>query len=125
MSESALARAHPNPYRDLFLRHPQPMWVFDLETLRFLDVNEAATAVYGYSRDEFLAMTTSDIRPEGDRAFHKSFVAQLIDARDTSPTADRTIIDSGVRRRPVSVSPVSSLASAAIRGSSRGGSPRP
>ena len=50
-------------YRLLFERNPQPMWVFDLETLAFLEVNEAATRHYGYSREEFLAMTLKDIRP--------------------------------------------------------------
>src|SRR6266849_6313489 len=49
-------------YRRLFERHPQPMWVFDPVSLRFLAVNEAAVATYGYSRDEFLAMTIADIR---------------------------------------------------------------
>ncbi len=42
------------------------MWVYDLETLRFLAVNDAATADYGYTRDEFLAMTIQEIRPKED-----------------------------------------------------------
>ena len=42
------------------------MWVYDLETLRFLEVNECATERYGYTRDEFLSMTIADIRPEED-----------------------------------------------------------
>ena len=40
-----------------------PMWVYDLTTLCFLEVNDAAVHVYGYSRDEFLSMTLLDIRP--------------------------------------------------------------
>jgi diguanylate cyclase (GGDEF)-like protein/PAS domain S-box-containing protein len=55
-------------HRDLFLSNPHPMWVYDRETLRFLDVNDAAVARYGYGRDEFLAMTIRDIRPQGDVA---------------------------------------------------------
>ncbi len=51
-------------YRHLFDSHPLPMWVFDLETLRFLAVNDAAQLTYGYSRDEFLSMTIGQIRPE-------------------------------------------------------------
>lgn len=51
------------PFRLLFAENPQPMWVYDLETLRFLEVNEAASAQYGYTRDEFLAMRITDIRP--------------------------------------------------------------
>jgi diguanylate cyclase (GGDEF)-like protein/PAS domain S-box-containing protein len=50
-------------YRLLFECNPLPMWVYDYETLRFLAVNEAAVRLYGYSRDEFLAMTINDIRP--------------------------------------------------------------
>ncbi len=53
-------------YRMLFDLHPQPMWVYDVETLRFLEVNAAAVDDYGYSRDEFLAMTIADIRPAED-----------------------------------------------------------
>jgi diguanylate cyclase (GGDEF)-like protein/PAS domain S-box-containing protein len=45
---------------------PQAMWVYDRETLRFLDVNQRAIEHYGYSREEFLAMTLTDIRPEED-----------------------------------------------------------
>lgn len=53
-------------YRDLFASNPNPMWIYDLDTLRFLAVNDAAVALYGYSRDEFLAMTIKDIRPPED-----------------------------------------------------------
>ena len=50
-------------FRMLFAANPQPMWVADAETLRFVEVNDAATRLYGYSREEFLAMTTVDLRP--------------------------------------------------------------
>jgi PAS domain S-box-containing protein len=53
-------------YRLLFESNPQPMWVYDVETLSFLAVNQSAVAHYGYSRDEFLEMTIKDIRPEED-----------------------------------------------------------
>ncbi|MDI1246947.1 MAG: PAS domain S-box protein [Rhodoferax sp.] len=53
-------------YKALYNSNPYPMWVFDLETLAFLSVNEAAIAHYGYSFDEFMAMTLKDIRPEHD-----------------------------------------------------------
>jgi PAS domain S-box-containing protein len=49
-------------FRNLFEHNPLPFWVFDAETLRFLEVNRAAINQYGYSRDEFLAMTILDIR---------------------------------------------------------------
>jgi PAS domain S-box-containing protein len=48
----------------LFELSPVPMWVFDVKTLRFIDVNIAATVNYGYSKEEFLSMTINDIRSE-------------------------------------------------------------
>jgi two-component system cell cycle sensor histidine kinase/response regulator CckA len=53
-------------YRLLFESNPQPMWVYDLETLGFLAVNESAVHHYGYSQEDFLAMTIKDIRPAED-----------------------------------------------------------
>ncbi|MBV8245985.1 MAG: EAL domain-containing protein [Candidatus Eremiobacteraeota bacterium] len=44
-----------------FHGHPQPMWIYDIETLQFLDVNAAARQKYGYSREEFLSMRLPDI----------------------------------------------------------------
>ena len=51
------------------------MWVFDVETLRFLAVNEAAVHKYGYSADEFLSLTIEDIRPEADVPLLREIVA--------------------------------------------------
>jgi len=56
-------RQSEKQYRLLFNGNPNPMWVFDLETLKFLEVNEATIQHYGYSREEFLAMTIMDLRP--------------------------------------------------------------
>jgi PAS domain S-box-containing protein len=56
-------RQSEKQYRLLFNGNPNPMWVFDLETLKFLEVNEATVQHYGYAREEFLAMTIMDIRP--------------------------------------------------------------
>src|SRR5882724_9735961 len=50
-------------YQLLFRRNPMPMWVYDLETLAFLAVNEMAMRNYGYSVEEFLALTIKEIRP--------------------------------------------------------------
>ncbi len=53
-------------YQRFFKQNPLPMWIYDLETLAFLAVNEAAVEYYGYTRDEFLAMTIAEIRPTED-----------------------------------------------------------
>ncbi len=50
----------------LFQKNPLPMWVYDLQTLAILDVNQAAIRQYGYSRDAFLSMTIADLRPDSE-----------------------------------------------------------
>jgi two-component system cell cycle sensor histidine kinase/response regulator CckA len=60
------AREADRRYRLLFDANPQPMWIFDAETLEFLAVNDAAIGHYGYSREEFLAMNIMDIHPDED-----------------------------------------------------------
>jgi PAS domain S-box-containing protein len=52
----------------LFYANPQPMWVFNVNTLQILEVNEAAIKRYGYTRDEFLSKTIIDLRPPEDIA---------------------------------------------------------
>jgi PAS domain S-box-containing protein len=53
-------------YDNFYKSNPYPMWIYDLETLAFLDVNNAAIKHYGYSQEEFLSMTIKDIRPPED-----------------------------------------------------------
>lgn len=72
-SESAL--------RLMFDNNPLPMWVYDCETLRFLEVNAAAAARYGHAREDFLAMTLGDIVED--------FVAEA-EAREQSQARHRT-----------------------------------
>ena len=55
-------------WRLLFEHNPLPMWVYDQTTLRFLAVNDATVATYGWTREEFLAMTIAAIRPAEDQA---------------------------------------------------------
>lgn len=63
---SALEESEKN-YASLFQLSPLPMWVYDVRTLRFLDVNHAAIQHYGYSKQEFLAMTIQEIQLPDDR----------------------------------------------------------
>ena len=55
-------------YSDVFHFSPVPKWIVNLDSLEFMDVNEAATVHYGYSRAEFLTMTLKDIRPASELA---------------------------------------------------------
>lgn len=70
------AKRREQSFRFLFESNPVPMWVFDRETLRFLAVNDAAVNLYGYSREQFLAMTALDIR---DPAEHDALRAAAAD----------------------------------------------
>jgi PAS domain S-box-containing protein len=71
-------RESEKQYRLIFGGSPTPMWVIDLETLRFLEVNEAAVQTYGYSREEFLGMTTQDIRSSGDTERYVKYINTVI-----------------------------------------------
>ncbi|MBV5314015.1 MAG: PAS domain S-box protein [Prolixibacteraceae bacterium] len=54
-------RLNEAKYRYMFHNNPQPMWIYDITSLSFLEVNEAAIRHYGYSQSEFLSMTLKDI----------------------------------------------------------------
>ena len=60
--EKAL-RESETQYRFLFADNPQPMWLFDLRSLRFLAVNQAALRHYGMSYDEFMALSAQELVP--------------------------------------------------------------
>lgn len=75
-------------YRLLFESSPDPLWVYDLETFTFLTVNEAAIRHYGYTKEEFLAMTIVDILPAED----------IPDLLDRVLTASTKLGESDVRK---------------------------
>lgn len=54
------------PYKLLFENHPQPMWVYDIESTKILTVNDAAVMRYGYSVEEFRSLSIADLRPGED-----------------------------------------------------------
>ncbi len=51
---------------NLYVGNPNPLWIYDPVTFKFLSVNNAAVTAYGYSREEFLKMSIQDIRPPED-----------------------------------------------------------
>ena len=77
------------PYQLLFADNPRPMWVYDVGTLAFLDVNDAALMHYGYTRDEFLAMTIADIRPTEDLDALRESVANTATMDRSGPWCHR------------------------------------
>jgi PAS domain S-box-containing protein len=60
------SRASERMHRALFERNPQPIWLYDRTSLRIVAVNDAARLAYGYSREEFLAMSPMDLLPAED-----------------------------------------------------------
>jgi len=69
-------RVSEERHRSLFQSITDPLFVYDRESLRYLAVNEAAVAAYGYSREEFLEMTIEDVRPPEDVSRLKQMLAQ-------------------------------------------------
>src|SRR5690348_14903056 len=82
VAEPHEARRDGDYYELLFVANPLPMWVFEIATGRFLAVNAQACAQYGYSEEEFLAMTIADIRPPDEKA-------KLAKVRSTGPVGHR------------------------------------
>jgi PAS domain S-box-containing protein len=64
--EEAELRERESSFRRIFNDNPLPMWLHDAGNLQFLEVNEAAIAHYGYSREEFLRMSVTDLRATED-----------------------------------------------------------
>ena len=64
-------------FRLLFDNNPMPMWVFDVETTRFLSVNDAAIQHYGFSRGKFLSMKLQDIWPRDEWSTHHEALQQI------------------------------------------------
>ena len=71
-------------YRTLFHSNPNPLWIYDINSLRFLEVNQSAINAYGYSLEEFKNMTILDIRPEEDRQIVRQSVNRLTDENHVS-----------------------------------------
>jgi diguanylate cyclase (GGDEF)-like protein/PAS domain S-box-containing protein len=67
-------------FRLLFDNNPMPMWVFDAESMRFLNVNDAAVQHYGYSRAEFLCMELKEIWPQDEWESHTEALQRIGDS---------------------------------------------
>src|SRR5207249_3880248 len=93
-------------YRLLFQSNPEAMWVYDCDTLRFLAVNDAAVARYGYSEQEFLAMTVRDIRPVSELARFEETLHNHTGGTFTGfrhRRKDGTLIDVDVEAQPITL----------------------
>jgi PAS domain S-box-containing protein len=73
-------------FKLLFDSNPVPMFVFDLETLRYVAVNDAALDFYGYTRDQFLGLTAAQLRPADAREGFASQVRGFENKRQAAPS---------------------------------------
>lgn len=73
-------------HRLLFEHNPVPMWVYDAQTLKMLAVNAAALAQYGYSREEFVALTLLDLHHPNDGEQLRKHLALPADEKHASRT---------------------------------------
>jgi PAS domain S-box-containing protein len=104
-------RQSEEQYRLIFDNNPVPMWVFDHESLAFLEVNDAAVQRYGYSREEFSRMTLKDLRGSDERPMLMEYLHELVAAGHPSRFAlagvwshrkkDGTMIEVDVKWSPI------------------------
>ncbi|MGI8837287.1 MAG: PAS domain S-box protein, partial [Pyrinomonadaceae bacterium] len=92
-------------YRLLFESTPQPIWVYDEKSLRFLTINEAAIQTYGYTREEFLSMTIHDIGVEEDIPASMDWAdnsgEQVIPSACQHQTKNKKTIDVEITSHPI------------------------
>ena len=86
-AEAAL-KSSEQRFRTLFANVPLPAWVFDLETSKFFEVNDAAIALYGYTKEEFLSMRVSDLRVK-ENLSQLSAALEIIQTRQFDSTEVR------------------------------------
>lgn len=77
--------ASEEKYRQIFYKNPYPTWIFDLDTLRIVEVNDAALEKYGFDKSEFYRLTMRDLHPEGEA---ESFLESI---RHPAPLSDRRL----------------------------------
>jgi PAS domain S-box-containing protein len=58
--------ASEEKYRQIFYKNPYPTWIFELDTLRIVEVNDAAVEKYGYGKSEFYRLTMRELHPSGE-----------------------------------------------------------
>ncbi len=78
------AKSREESFRLLFDENPVPIFIFELENFRFLAVNDAAVAHYGYTRERFLQMTALEIQPQEERAGLRNRLLEPIENKDPS-----------------------------------------
>lgn len=103
------AHNQPDPDHEalLFSRNPSPLWICDQETLAFLAVNDAAVGQYGWSREEFLAMSLLDVLPAEDRPVAgRQFIENIRSEARTAGVLRHRRKDGSIRQMEVLLSSI-------------------
>ena len=100
------SRLRDERYRPLFALSPQPAWLYDTTTLRFLEVNEAAVRSYGWTREEFLGMTLRDIRPPAELPRLDEQLAETPDTERHAAASTHRTKGGAIRRVEISSYPL-------------------
>lgn len=103
---SGQPKAGGDNYRLLFDRNPQPMWIWDVESSRFLAANEAAISHFGYSPDEFLAVNIEGIHPATEAQSLSKFLSESLTSVPQTVACkfqkkDGTSIDVEIHSQPI------------------------
>ena len=72
-------KAREDGFRLAFQNNPMPMWIYDVRTLHFIDINDTMASIYGYTREQFRSMTLMEIRSDEEAERIRAFVAQRLD----------------------------------------------
>jgi len=61
-----IIRTSEEKYKKIFYKNPYPTWIYDLDTLHIMEVNDAALEKYGFDKNEFMRLTMKDLHPPGE-----------------------------------------------------------
>ena len=99
-------RRREQSFKHLFQANPTPMWVYDIQSLRFLAVNDAALSHYGYTSEKFLSLTVPELNPNENQEDVRAFIVANTSGgprkvRSRHRKADGTFIDVFVHSSPI------------------------
>jgi PAS domain S-box-containing protein len=83
--QTADLQSSEEKYRTIFYKSPLPKWIYDVDTLRFIEVNDASMAKYGYTQKEFQSMKLSDLLPEEDLGRLSETMYEIRSGRSEEP----------------------------------------
>ncbi len=86
MEKENINRELQQKYDAVFFKNPIPLWIYDIETLKFLEVNQSTLTKYGYSKEEILRMKISEIRPPEEQ---KKFELEIQNTNFNVPVTNR------------------------------------